>query len=100
MAKYIRRTQLEKKPVARHFAIQWSTSARVDFDLLERQTRACSLDDRFHTFAFTPSSAISSCSALCAYVIRLQVSSNQTAETLSRNSLMYMSKANVPIALT
>ena len=42
MAKYIRPTQLEKKSVIRHFAMKWSTSARVDFCLLERQTRACS----------------------------------------------------------
>jgi len=39
MAKYIRRTRLEKKTVIRHFANKWSTSARVDFYLLERQTR-------------------------------------------------------------
>ena len=36
--------------------------------------------------------------ALCAQVIRLRVSYNQIDETLSRNSLMYMSKANLPIA--
>jgi len=42
MAKYIRPKSLEKKTVTRHFAMQWSTSARVDFYLLERQTRACS----------------------------------------------------------
>jgi len=42
MAEYIRRKQLEKTTVTRHFAIKWSTSARVDFFLLERQTRACS----------------------------------------------------------
>ena len=37
--------------------------------------------------------------ALCAYLIRLRLSSNQNDETLSRNSLMYMSKANLLIAL-
>jgi len=44
MAKYIRirPTQLEKKTLIRHFAMKWSTSARVDFYLLERQTSACS----------------------------------------------------------
>jgi len=33
---------LEEKTVLRHFAMKWSTSARVDIYLLERQTRACS----------------------------------------------------------
>ena len=42
MAKSIMPTQLEKKTVIRHFANTWSTSARVDFHLLERHTRACS----------------------------------------------------------
>jgi len=37
--------------------------------------------------------------ALCAQLIRLQASSNQNDKTLSRNSLMYMSKANLPIAV-
>ena len=37
--------------------------------------------------------------ALCAYVIRLLASYNQTDETLRRNSLIYMSKANLPIAV-
>jgi len=37
--------------------------------------------------------------ALCACVIRLRVSYSQNDETLSRNSLMYMSKANLPIAV-
>jgi len=36
--------------------------------------------------------------ALCAEVIRLRVSYHQDDETLSRNSLMYKSKANLPIA--
>jgi len=36
--------------------------------------------------------------ALCAQVIWLRVSSNQNDETRSRNSLMYMSKASLPIA--
>jgi len=36
---------------------------------------------------------------LCAYVIRLQVSFNPNDEILSRNSLMYMRKANLPIAV-
>jgi len=45
MAKYIRREQLEKKTVTRHFAMKWSTSARVDFYLLERQIRACSYSE-------------------------------------------------------
>jgi len=31
MAKYIRRKQLEKQTVTRHFAMKLSTSARVDF---------------------------------------------------------------------
>jgi len=34
---------IEKKTAIRHFANKWSTSARVDFYLLERHTRACSL---------------------------------------------------------
>jgi len=42
MAKYIRPTQLEKTTVTRDFAMKWSTSARVGFYLLERQTKACS----------------------------------------------------------
>jgi len=42
MAKYIRLTQFEKKTVTRNFAMKWSTSARVDFYILDRQTRACS----------------------------------------------------------
>jgi len=37
--------------------------------------------------------------ALHAYVKRLRVSSNQNDETRSRNSLMYMSKANLTIAV-
>ena len=37
--------------------------------------------------------------ALCAYMIRLRVSYNQNDEILSRNSLMYMSKANLHIAV-
>jgi len=37
--------------------------------------------------------------ALCARVIRLRVSSNQNDETLSRNSLRYLSKANSLIAV-
>jgi len=37
--------------------------------------------------------------AMCAEVIRLRVSYNRTDETLSRNSLMYMSKANLPRAV-
>jgi len=37
--------------------------------------------------------------ALCAEVIQLRVSSNQNDETLSRNSLRYLSKANLPIAV-
>jgi len=45
MAKCVRRTQFENKTVTRHFAMKWSTSARVDFYLLERQTRACSYED-------------------------------------------------------
>jgi len=43
MAKTCRLTQLEKQTVVRHFAMKWSTSARVNFYLLESQTRACSL---------------------------------------------------------
>jgi len=35
--------------------------------------------------------------ALCAYVIRLQVSYNQDDETLSQNLLSYLSKADLPI---
>jgi len=42
MAKYIRPKQLAKQTVIRQFAMKWSTSARVDFYLVERQTRACS----------------------------------------------------------
>jgi len=38
--------------------------------------------------------------ALCAEVIRLRVSCIQSDNTLSRNSLVYMSKAKLPIALT
>jgi len=38
--------------------------------------------------------------ALCAEVIRLSTSNIQTEETLSQNSLRYLSKLNVPIALT
>jgi len=38
--------------------------------------------------------------ALSAQVIRPRVSYNQNDETLRRNSLMYMSKAHLPIALT
>jgi len=37
--------------------------------------------------------------ALCAEVIRLRVSYNQNDETLSRNSLRYLSKSNLPIAI-
>jgi len=37
--------------------------------------------------------------ALCAYVIRPRVSYNQNDETISRNSLRYLSKANLPIAV-
>jgi len=37
--------------------------------------------------------------ALGAQVIRLRVSYNQNDETLSRNSLRYLSKANLPIAV-
>jgi len=37
--------------------------------------------------------------ALCAEVKRLRVYYNQNDETLSRNSLMYMSKANLTIAV-
>jgi len=37
--------------------------------------------------------------ALCVYVIRLRVSYNQTDETLSRNSLRYLSKASLPMAV-
>jgi len=37
--------------------------------------------------------------ALCAYVIRLRVSYTQNDETLSRNSLRYLSKTNLPIAV-
>ena len=42
MAKYTRPTQLEKQTVIRPFANKWSTSARVDLYLLEKQTRAYS----------------------------------------------------------
>jgi len=35
---------LEETTVTRHFAMKWSTSAHVDVHLLERQTRACSLE--------------------------------------------------------
>jgi len=37
--------------------------------------------------------------ALCAEVLRRRVSYNQNDETLSRNSLRYLSKANLPIAV-
>jgi len=37
--------------------------------------------------------------ALCADVIRLRVSYYQNDETLSRNSLRYLSKANLSIAV-
>ena len=37
--------------------------------------------------------------ALCVQVIRLRVSYNRNDETLSRNSLRYLSKANSPIAV-
>ena len=37
--------------------------------------------------------------ALCAQVIRLRVFYNQNDETLSRNSLIYMSKASLTIAV-
>jgi len=37
--------------------------------------------------------------APCAQVIRHRVSYNQNDENFSRNSLMYMSKANLPIAV-
>ena len=37
--------------------------------------------------------------ALSAQVIRLRVFYNQNDETLSRNLLMYMRKANLPIAV-
>jgi len=37
--------------------------------------------------------------ALYALVIRPRVSYNQTDETLSRNSLRYLSKANLTIAV-
>jgi len=37
--------------------------------------------------------------ALCAEVIRLRVSYNQNDKTLSRNSLRYLSKANLTIAV-
>jgi len=37
--------------------------------------------------------------ALCAQVKRLRVSYNQNDETLSRNSLRYLSKANLSIAV-
>ena len=37
--------------------------------------------------------------ALCAYVIRLRVSYNQNEEIISQNSLRYLSKANLPIAV-
>jgi len=37
--------------------------------------------------------------ALCAYVIQLRVSYNQNDETLSRNSLRYLSKASLTIAV-
>jgi len=36
---------------------------------------------------------------LCAQVIRLRVSYNQNDEALSRNSLMYMSKADLTIVV-
>jgi len=36
--------------------------------------------------------------ALCAQAIRLRVSITQNDETLSRNSLRYLSKADLPIA--
>jgi len=38
--------------------------------------------------------------ALCACVIRLRVYYHQNDETLSRNSLICMRKAKLPIALT
>jgi len=37
--------------------------------------------------------------ALCAEVIRLRVSCTQKDEILSRNSLRYLSKTNLPIAV-
>ena len=37
--------------------------------------------------------------ALCAKVIRLGVCYNKNDETLSRNSLRYLSKANLPIVV-
>ena len=37
--------------------------------------------------------------ALCAYVIRLRVSNIQNDETLSRNSLRYLSKANLSMVV-
>jgi len=37
---------------------------------------------------------------LRAYVIRLRVSYNQIDETLSQNSLRYLSQANLPIAVS
>ena len=37
--------------------------------------------------------------ALCVLLIGLRVSYNQNDETLSRNSLMYITKANLPTAV-
>jgi len=42
MAKQVKPPQIEKTTVTSHFAMKWLTSARVEFYLLDRQTRACS----------------------------------------------------------
>jgi len=47
MAKQIRPTHLEKKNVFRHFAIKWSTSARVDFLLSRKANKGLLIGNGF-----------------------------------------------------
>jgi len=48
-----------------------------------------------HSLVFFKSGRVKG--ALCAYVIRLRVSYNQNDETLSRNSLRYLSKSSLKV---
>ena len=50
-------------------------------------------------FDVSPGKLLTLKGALCAEVKRLRVSYNQNDETLSRNSLRYLSKANLSIAV-
>jgi len=68
--------------------LQWTTFALVSSDRTSSDALSKSLGESYQLKG-----------ALCAYVIRSRVSFTQNDETLSRNLLRYLSKANLPMAV-